>query len=264
QQLLQRVVHALAHLAPEELHEARLGAERLAALKARQRAPVVEPRDLDLDGVLREPLAENTVPAARRLAVGALARQAQEVVEQHAVDDELARRGAALVGERRGGDRPALVLAADEMVVREEEPLLSPRVVGGGRLPDRGAADPVVALGWAGGGQPLHQDVGHDDRAAAPAVLARPVDADPAAVVEPALPGAEEGDLVGEGRVLRRGRPIRAEPRAQLGAEGLLGGAEREIHYTTPRARRPASSPAPTPTSASTAAVSAPSAAAGR
>src|SRR5204862_7612380 len=114
------------------------------------------------------------------------------------------------------------------------------------------------------GGDRVHGDVVRDARAPGPAVLARPVDADPAAVVEPALPGAEEGDLVGEGRVLRRGRPIRAEPRAQLGAEGLLAGAEREIHYTTLRARRLASSSAPTPTSASTAAVSAPSAAAGR
>src|SRR5438445_592238 len=34
-----------------------------------------------------------------------------------------ARRGAALVGERRGGDRPALVLAADEMVARDEHVL---------------------------------------------------------------------------------------------------------------------------------------------
>ena len=39
-----------------------------------------------------------------RVAGGARrARQRQQVVEQHAVDDELARRGAALVGERRAG-----------------------------------------------------------------------------------------------------------------------------------------------------------------
>src|SRR5262249_36914770 len=120
EQLHQRVVHALAHLAPEKLHEARLGAERLAALETGQRAAVVEARDLDLDGVLREALAEDRVRAARRLAVGALARQAQEVVEQHAVDDELPRRGAALVGERRVGDRPTLVLPADEVLARDE------------------------------------------------------------------------------------------------------------------------------------------------
>src|SRR5262249_56403078 len=52
EQVHQRVVHALAHLAPEELDEARLGAECLAAGDARQRPPVVEAGDLDLDPVL--------------------------------------------------------------------------------------------------------------------------------------------------------------------------------------------------------------------
>src|SRR5262249_12643532 len=46
-----RLVHAVAHLAPEELDEARLRPERLAALDARQPAPVVEPADLDVDEV---------------------------------------------------------------------------------------------------------------------------------------------------------------------------------------------------------------------
>src|SRR5438552_682932 len=168
------------------------------------------------------------------------------------------------VGARAGlGEElaPELVRGED---LREEAPLLFLRSVGDERRPDQVDADPVDDLGCAGGGELLLEDVVLDHRGAAPAVLARPVDADPAAVVQLPLPGAEEGDLVGEGRVLRRGRPIRAEPRAQLGAAGLLGGAEREIHYTTLRARRLASSSAPTPTSASTAAVSAPSAAAGR
>src|SRR5213593_5117217 len=87
EELHQRVVHALAHLAPEELDEARLGTERLLALKARQRPPVVEPRDLDLDQVLREALPEHLVLTAGRRAVHALAREPEELVQQHAVDD---------------------------------------------------------------------------------------------------------------------------------------------------------------------------------
>jgi len=102
-----------------------------------------------------------------------------------------------------------------------------------------------------------------DDGGAAPAVLARPVDTHPAAVVQLPLPGAEEGDLVGERRGLGGGREVGAEPAAQLGAEVLLGGAEGEVHYTTPRASKPCSSSSLTPISASTAAVSAPSDAAG-
>src|SRR5262245_17167842 len=100
QELHQGVVHPLAHLAPEELHEARFRTERLAPLEARQRPPVVESRDLDLDPVLRDALPENGIVAARRRAAGALAGEADEILEQHAMDDELARRGAALVRER--------------------------------------------------------------------------------------------------------------------------------------------------------------------
>src|SRR5438552_2805645 len=58
------VVHALAHLAPEELHEAGLGAEWLTAPDPGQRSPVVEPRDRHLDPVLRKTLAEDGVGTA--------------------------------------------------------------------------------------------------------------------------------------------------------------------------------------------------------
>src|SRR5207244_13303993 len=81
----QRVVHALAHLAPEELDEARLGPERLAAGEARERSPVVEARDLDLDPVLGETLTEDGIPGAGWTAVTALTREAEEVLEAHAV-----------------------------------------------------------------------------------------------------------------------------------------------------------------------------------
>src|SRR5439155_6298297 len=100
----------LAHLAPEELHDARLGAERLASREPRQRAPVVEARDLDLDEVPRPALPDCRLAAAGRRAVDAIPREALEVVGQHPVDDELARRGAALVREGGASDRPAVVL----------------------------------------------------------------------------------------------------------------------------------------------------------
>src|SRR5206468_6808663 len=94
-------------------------------------------------GVLREALPQNAVAGARRLAVGALARQAREVVEQHAVDDELARRGAALVRERRVGDRPALVLPPDEMLARDEHLLEEDLVelLAAGHLAERAHGD---------------------------------------------------------------------------------------------------------------------------
>src|SRR6185369_11517989 len=106
----ERVVDALAHLAPEQLHEARLGPERLLAPDPRQRPPIVELRDLDLDPVLRQPLPDARVTRRRRALADTLAREPEQVVEQHAVDDELARRRPALVRERRIRDLPAVVL----------------------------------------------------------------------------------------------------------------------------------------------------------
>src|SRR5205814_5998359 len=117
----QRVVHALAQLAPDELDEARLGPERLAAGETRERPPVVEARDLDLDPVLGETLAEDGIPGPGWTAVHALAREAEEVLEEHAVDDELPRRSAALVREGRVGDRPARMLRADELRTWNED-----------------------------------------------------------------------------------------------------------------------------------------------
>ena len=59
---------------------------------------------------------------ARRVVVerAGLEREPQQLLEQLDVDDELARVHAALVGERRVGDAPALVLRADELVVGDE------------------------------------------------------------------------------------------------------------------------------------------------
>src|SRR4029453_17564074 len=55
------LVHALAHLAPEELDEARLRAEREGLLEPRQGAPVVEARDLALEEVLGDALSQDGI-----------------------------------------------------------------------------------------------------------------------------------------------------------------------------------------------------------
>src|SRR5207249_422635 len=48
------LVEALCQLRPEELHERRFRARLLAALEPRQRAPVEEPHDLDVDPASRD------------------------------------------------------------------------------------------------------------------------------------------------------------------------------------------------------------------
>src|SRR5439155_7118191 len=80
-------------------------------------------------------------------------------------------------------------------------------------------------------------------RRAAAAVLARPVQARPAALVQAALPPAREADLLG--RVLRPAEAGRAPARRQIGdqpgvyfaSEARLGRSECELHRTG--ARRP-------------------------
>ena len=81
-----------------------------------ERARVVQAEDLDLDPRLREPLAHERVaePAARRARL----RQAvhRQLVQHLLLPDE---RRAALVGERRVRDAPALVLRTDEVLDRD-------------------------------------------------------------------------------------------------------------------------------------------------
>ena len=101
----------LARLGPEQLHEARLRADLLAAREPVERARVVQPEDLDVDPRLREPLAH-----ARGSSCDPRARQAcdqeldRRLVEHLLLPDE---RRAALVGERRVRDPPAFVLGTD-------------------------------------------------------------------------------------------------------------------------------------------------------
>src|SRR5439155_22919790 len=68
----------------------------------------------------------------------------------------------------------------------------------------------------------------HERRAAA-AVRARPRDTGPAAVVHAPLPGLVARGARGELGRARRARQVGLEPRARLGAEGLLGPAEWEV-----------------------------------
>src|SRR5438128_9825973 len=111
----------MVQLTPEGLHETRLGPGRLAAGEAGERSQVVETRYLDLYPVVGEPLTEDGIPGSGRAPVHALAGEAEKVLEEHAVDDELPRRGAALVREGRVGDRPARMLRADELRRRNED-----------------------------------------------------------------------------------------------------------------------------------------------
>src|SRR5439155_12914631 len=69
----------------------------------------------------------------------------------------------------------------------------------------------------------------HEGRAAA-AVRARPRDAGPAVVVHAPLPGPVVRRARAELGRARRARQVGLEPGARLGAEGLLGRAEAEVH----------------------------------
>src|SRR5262249_44526580 len=98
------------------------------------------------------------------------------------------------------------------------------------RRTDEVHADPVDDLRRACRRHLLLEDVALDDRRAAAAVRARPMDADPAGRRERPLPGAQECDLVRERRMLAGiGRLVRREQGAQLGAKRFRGGREPEI-----------------------------------
>src|SRR5262249_58219638 len=132
-------------------------------------------------------------------------------------------------GKGRGQEGPAVLVGA----VRDE------------RRPDQVHADAVDDLGRARRRHLLLEDVVLDDGRAATTVLAWPVDAHPASCSEPALPVAQEGDLLAQRRELGRlaalpvGWNVRGEPGAQLGTKRLLDRREREVHARLlARARR--------------------------
>ena len=87
-----------------------------------------------------------------------------------------------------------------------------------------------------GAAELLEEDRRLGQRRAAPAVLGRPVDRRPAALVHPALEVAPPGVV---GLLVRRLRPgiVGGEPVAQLVAEGELGLREGQVHRATLAAR---------------------------
>ena len=105
----------LRHLAPVELERAALGTRCLALGQPGQRAPVVQLEQPHLGGGLGQLLAQApVVEAPVRLG------QAQELLDELGVDDQLARVHAALVGQGRAGDAPARTLRADPPLVGHE------------------------------------------------------------------------------------------------------------------------------------------------
>src|SRR5262249_9402268 len=95
--------------------------------------------------------------------------------------------------------------------------------------------DPVQQLGSACPCQLLVEDRLLDRRRPAAAVLARPGEPDVAGVVESALPVAQEGELLGERRVVVRNalaacRPVVGQPRAQRCPEACVLGRVGEVH----------------------------------
>jgi hypothetical protein len=131
---------------------------RLAALHRRgQPAVGVQPQHLRLDVDLREPLADHRVVGQARRA-DLLLQLAQHDLHLHLQRE---RQPRALVHERRDRDRPALALAADDVVVRDPG-LLDEQLVElglAGDLHERADLHPVLLH--------VHQEVGE------PAVLGR-------------------------------------------------------------------------------------------
>ena len=93
------------------------GPGSMPSSQPRERAPVVQPQHAQLDERLRERVGDLDV-----VEQPALGRELPELVEVHLVHDLLLERerGAALVRERRVGDRPSVVQRADELIVGHE------------------------------------------------------------------------------------------------------------------------------------------------
>src|SRR5262245_21510355 len=113
EQVDRRLPEALVELAPEDLLERRLRAGRLALGERREHAHAVRAHDLDLDQqpghLLARPAGEPAALLERRRQEAQIAREALGVGE---------RAGAALVGEDRHRDPPALADLADQVLLR--------------------------------------------------------------------------------------------------------------------------------------------------
>src|SRR5207302_4797608 len=105
------------------------------------------------------------------------------------------------------------------------------------RGPEHRHAATIDQLRRLGGRHLLVEDDHLDDRRAAPAELARPVEADVARLAHALLPGAELPDLVavgargGERAAAQVVRQVGLEPAADLLAERLFAVAEVEVHW---------------------------------
>jgi len=127
--------------------------------------------------------------------------------------------------------------------IRQVAPLLRLVAVHDERRTGVVDADAVQQLRGAGAGQLLVEDRLGRRPGAAAAVLARPEEPDVAGGVEPPLPVAQEGELLGERRLVvrdalgARGR-VGGEPGADLPPELLVSGRVGEVHR--PPVRLPA------------------------
>ena len=198
--------------------------------------------DLDPRGVHRAD-DPGDAAVARRLGVGAH----QELLELRHVreagpyllpadDQDVALDDGARLQARQVGARVRLreALAPDHLAAEDEWQvfgLLLLRAAG-----DERRAGVVQAheerrdVGRAGARVLLAPDELLHERRAAAAVRARPRDAGPAAVIHAPLPGLIARGARGELGRARRARQVGLEPGARLGAEGLLGRAEAEVH----------------------------------
>src|SRR6058998_2116820 len=184
----------------------------------------------------------------RRLGLGAAEEEAPVgdigVAGPHllAVHDEAVAPALAARAERaqvRAGAGLGEALAPE--VLAREQPGEEAPALRLGAVAEDGRAD-QVDVGAGGGTRRTHaierllEEPALNDRRAAAAVLARPGDRRPAALVEPPLPGARDREperiVAARPAVVTApgGRHVRLEPGARLLGEGQLARREREVH----------------------------------
>src|SRR5262249_13526631 len=113
-----QLLHAHVELAPEELQVRPLRTRMADAHHVAHLLVGQDAEDLRLDEALREALAVPLV-ASGSPAVAVRASREVEHFANLALEARVGRRAAALVGERRDRDRPALVERADHVLARD-------------------------------------------------------------------------------------------------------------------------------------------------
>ena len=170
--------------------------------------------------------ASGSVRTERDAHVGEGRVRRPHLLAGHAVRAAALRRARREAREVAARARLAEQLAPD--VVGAEDPRHPPRALLLGsvrhqRRPDEREAGPAEERRRAGARELLVVDGDLRQRRAAPAVLDRPVDADPVSRVQRPLPLAQRLGVVGRRRDLDAGRRVLVQPRAQLVAEILVG-----------------------------------------